>query len=163
MGKRIFKSVCYTLLLLIVVGGVMVIMYILLGIVELPVQDLQSPLQPTNIVTTCSTCTSNAIRVNIRLSFVLYLISIIAFFGTFLFVLFAGIGFAALPIDLFAEYKNRPKLLPLDEWANKKLQLGKMAEEVLEKGKGLADRYPVVANFRSRTAFNEFKKVSLCT
>eukprot|EP01091_Cochliopodium_minus_P018275 TRINITY_DN735_c0_g1_i1.p1 TRINITY_DN735_c0_g1~~TRINITY_DN735_c0_g1_i1.p1 ORF type:complete len:483 (+),score=106.04 TRINITY_DN735_c0_g1_i1:39-1487(+) len=160
MKKRIYKPLFNTIVLLIFVAAIMIVFYIFLGIVELPVVDLQSPMIDADVVddAICNGCTMQKIRVDIRISFVLYLISITAFFSNFLFVLFTGIGLAALPVDLYMEFKHRPRLLPLDQWADKKLNLGRMAEELIQKGRKLQNKYPSVGAGRGRSAYNAYKR-----
>jgi len=75
-------------------------------------------------------------------------IAIISFFGWILFVIFVGVGFSALPIDLFREWKGRPlQMAPSTFEAAKQtslqrckllLQLGEQTKEA----KVEADRNP---------------------
>jgi LMBR1 domain-containing protein 1 len=48
-----------------------------------------------------------------------------SFVGWFLFVLFAGVGLSALPIDLLVAFKNRPIKRSSKEMAEKKSLLKK--------------------------------------
>lgn len=54
-----------------------------------------------------------------------------AFIGWFLFVLFGGVGLTALPMDLFSEYANRPKLMKSADAAEKKSNLRRKASELI--------------------------------
>lgn len=65
------------------------------------------------------------------------MILVTSFIGWLLFSILAGVGFVALPIDLFIDYKFRPK--PIDQGnfdQNKKLLL-EYALELRENGKKL--------------------------
>lgn len=53
---------------------------------------------------------------NYQVSFILYIISMLAFIGMFLFVLFGGIGLSALPIDLINAFRKRPKWLNFEQY-----------------------------------------------
>ena len=49
--------------------------------------------------------------------------SIIAFFGYWIFSIFGGIGLSALPIDLINVFRNRPVLLSSSDATKKKIAL----------------------------------------
>lgn len=49
--------------------------------------------------------------------------SIIAFFGYWIFSIFGGIGLSSLPIDLINIFKNRPVLLSTADATKKKIAL----------------------------------------
>jgi len=50
-------------------------------------------------------------------------VCIISFIGWILFILFAGVGLAAFPIDCFCDFRHRPKRLSKAELINKKTRL----------------------------------------
>lgn len=58
-----------------------------------------------------------------------------SFIGNWLFVLFAGVGLYALPIDLILEFVNRPKLRRSGEATEIKNILKRKTETLLENGK----------------------------
>ena len=60
----------------------------------------------------------------LTVSFPIYLLALMSFIGWFLFVLFAGVGLSALPIDLILEWKNRPILVILIKLAFLKTSCG---------------------------------------
>ena len=49
------------------------------------------------------------IVIRIKMSYISYLISFVSFMGSFLFLIFVGIGLAAMPIDNIKVYFNRPR------------------------------------------------------
>jgi Zn-dependent protease with chaperone function len=55
-------------------------------------------------------------RQSFPVSFILFMITVIALFGYLLFVLFAGIGLVALPQQLIQNYRWRPMPISADEY-----------------------------------------------
>ena len=47
--------------------------------------------------------------ITMNVSFAVYLVCLIAFVGWVLFIVFAGVGLLAIPLDLIFEFKNRPR------------------------------------------------------
>lgn len=60
-----------------------------------------------------------------------------AFIGNLFFMLFCGIGFVALPYDMFVDYQYRPKQLDSEEFERRKTILLINAQELREVGKEL--------------------------
>lgn len=52
----------------------------------------------------------------LKVSFPIYVIAIFGFFGWWFFVIYAGVGLTALPLDLILEYKGRPKRMKKEEF-----------------------------------------------
>ena len=69
------------------------------------------------------------------MTFPIYLLAVISFFGWFIFVIFGGLGLFALPIDLIMAFKNRPKILSSKDAAEKKVLLKKKVIELIDNGK----------------------------
>lgn len=61
--------------------------------------------------------------------------SFTSFVGNWLFVLFAGVGLFALPIDLVLEFVNRPVLRKSSEAMEIKNQLKRKTSTLLDEGK----------------------------
>lgn len=115
-------------------------MYFTLGTADIPITrirqstDLFIPLTDTNSRSEkCpSSCQTDEIKWELQVSFPIYVIALLSFIGWFLFALFGGIGIFALPLDLINEYRTRPVPISASEYASKKLQLGKRAQDLLE-------------------------------
>jgi len=127
-----------------------VIMWYFLGIAEVPVTKLFSKLGPDwdpqsglGVVS----CTDIDCRkldhqiISYRISFILYLISMLAFVGAFLLILFGGIGLAALPMDLINGFRKRPKRMSREDYEKKKAIVSKRALALLEKGNEMKQKY----------------------
>lgn len=56
----------------------------------------------------------------IDVSFIIYVIGLLSFISWFVFVLFGGIGLAALPLDLIYDFCTRPKKLTSSQVERKK-------------------------------------------
>lgn len=105
-------------------------------------------------------CTPIPIILNINVTPPVYCMAMISFVGWFLFVLFGGIGLAALPLDLIADYSNRPQSINLEEYAKQKMLLNERAQKLLEIGHGLeqesrAGRGKSRANRRMQNKFKQ--------
>jgi len=79
-------------------------------------------------------------HITYRISFVLYLISMLTFLGAFLLILFGGIGLAALPMDFINGWRKRPKPMSLQQYTTIKLIIGKRALALLSKGQQLKEK-----------------------
>lgn len=73
-------------------------------------------------------------EIRMKVSFPIYWTALIGFVGWFAFVVFAGIGVVALPMDLILAYVHKPKFIPADVHAKQKLLLQSRTAELLELG-----------------------------
>jgi len=118
-----------------------IILWLLIGIAEIPVTRLSSTLQSSSIMDSCDNCTQTLNQtVTYRVSFILYLISMLTFFGTFLLIVFGGIGLSALPMDLVNAWRKRPKPISVQAFATKRNEIGRRAAILLESAKKLQSR-----------------------
>ena len=70
---------------------------------------------------------------------VVYLMAMICFVGWFFFVLFGGIGLAAMPMDLLVGFTKRPQPIDVQEYAKQKLLLNERAQKLLQIAGQLGD------------------------
>lgn len=90
---------------------------------------------------------------------VIYVMAMITFLGWFFFVLFGGIGLAALPLDLFADYANRPVRIDLEEFAKQKMVLNERSVKLLEIGrKFTAEGRHQKRTRQNKRTYNKFKQ-----
>lgn len=106
----------------------------------------------------CATvgCGATPATLTIGVTPVVYVVAMITFLGWFLFCVFGGIGLAALPLDLFSEYANRPVRIDLEEYAKQKMVLNERARALLEIGGKFDKRAPRTQ--KGRRAYNKFKQ-----
>jgi LMBR1 domain-containing protein 1 len=77
---------------------------------------------------------------------------LMAWIGWFFFALFGGIGMAALPLDLYLTYKNRPRHMDAAEFAEAQLSLRERVNELVDIGEIIKvekDANPMAVGFRS--------------
>jgi len=124
------------------------------------VNRLNSGLTEMNDYTSCTDCSESNGTINYRISFLLYVVSMLSFIGMFLFVVFGGIGLAALPMDLINGYRKRPKFISLQVYIERKLELGQRADALLSTGKKLNDKLAKNPGARpnGRSQRNEYNK-----
>jgi LMBR1 domain-containing protein 1 len=124
-----------------------VISYAFLSKAEVPVRAIMCSLvdiQPSNSTNfTMSSCNSNDTSFEIDVSFPIYTIGLLSFISWFLFVIFGGIGLAALPLDFIYDFNTRPVKMSPRELADKKRFLlleTKKVKELGEIAKSLEDK-----------------------
>jgi LMBR1 domain-containing protein 1 len=147
--KGVFKQVKQALqiefcTIVIVLLGLL-LMFFFLGIADVPVRRFttkfeKSPASFPSISFNCPStadCKGKDAHLEIPVTFPVYTMGLASWVGWFLFVLFAGVGLAALPIDLFHDFKFRPRRLPLDEFVKQKLEVNKRAADLKRVGEKL--------------------------
>ena len=72
-------------------------------------------------------------------TFPLYVMALASFVGLFFFILFAGVGFSALPLDYILEFKHRPRKMGVKQHEEVKKKLSKKANELITRGNKLQD------------------------
>jgi len=74
----------------------------------------------------------------IPVSFPLYVVAFVAFLGWFFFVVFGGVGLAALPVELIQEFTTRPEPMTTKTYFTERASLGARAKSLLEIGARLS-------------------------
>ncbi len=101
-----------------------------------------APGTPMNLtLDVVESAAANAISQNFRRtwmsftsSFIVYMIALVSFVGWFLFVIFGGVGLAALPMDLITAFTTRPKPMSAEELAHEQLLLQTRVADLVEVG-----------------------------
>jgi len=159
-AKQIRTAFCYEGITLVIFVVFTVVLWLTVGVAQVPVDKFYSPLIPAQNFTACTTCSAAYNQeIDFRVSFVLYIISMLALVGMVLFVVFGGIGLAALPLDLINGYRERPRFLPIDVYLKKKQDVGQRAAALIENGQKLeAEMGGTRAKTRKQaTEFNRFR------
>jgi LMBR1 domain-containing protein 1 len=86
------------------------------------------------------TCKPASSILNMDVTIVIFLAAVMSFVGWFLFSIYVGIGFIALPLDCFNAFIHRPKMLSTSEARNQRKVLMKRSEELLKVGDDMAKR-----------------------
>lgn len=107
---------------------------------------------------------------DIDLSYAMYIFAATTFFGWFLFVIFGGVGLAAVPMSLLNKWFNRPKVLTPSEISEKKSQIAFQTNELIKEGEIFRTNRQEFSEGRpgymqqrkrrneDRTKLNEFKR-----
>jgi LMBR1 domain-containing protein 1 len=85
-------------------------------------------------------CVSSPGILRMDVSLVILLAAILSFAGWFVFSIYVGIGFIALPIDCFNAFIHRPKVLTVSEARTQRKVLMKRSEELIKIGDEMAAR-----------------------
>ena len=161
----------WQILAMVVMVPVLVIMYVTLRTIRLPISALEavansstavySGYDPRAAFLEVGNEDSGAFQLKeltMEATFVVFLIAFMSFLGWIFFIMYAGIGLVALPMDNMLDYMNRPTLLkPIQYSKQKKVmaeradQLGKLAEQVK------AD-YRKMTNSERKSSRRELKK-----
>lgn len=117
-----------------------------------PFQDLRGEYNRTNT------------HLKFRVTFLLYIISMVVFFGWILFIIFGGIGLIALPFDCINDFKKRPIRITLDQYTTRKKDIGERATKLIEIGNALRDKQRNMgrgnrwSRRRQRSNYNKFRQ-----
>jgi LMBR1 domain-containing protein 1 len=103
-------------------------------------------------------------RLEFRVTFLLYLISMVVFFGWVLFIVFGGIGLVALPFDCIIDFQKRPIRISLDQYTTRKKEIGEKATKLIEIGNAIRDKQKKSGHGsrwsrrRHRSNYNKFRQ-----
>jgi len=209
--SQIGSAIKGTIITLIIFAIITVILYITIGIAEIPTVKLQSslvtvspptapewfnsslyanltdvpPLDCFNVTTnitlpdnstllysneTCvyphkpdlplTTLRDGKFLLKYRVTIILYIITMVVFFGWVLFVVFGGVGLAAFPFDCITSYIYRPIRIPLNVFTQKKAEIGEKATKLLEIGRAIQEKQKRARKKtrRDRSNYNKFRQ-----
>lgn len=105
-----------------------------------PIYDDYGFSAPLNTTTTSALIVRSNQTVELTVTFGLYLMALMSFIGWFLFAIFAGLGMAAIPFDLFRAYRHRPERLDRAQLASRELTIQRRCKELVELGALLKDK-----------------------
>eukprot|EP01118_Nematostelium_gracile_P010170 TRINITY_DN3485_c0_g1_i1.p1 TRINITY_DN3485_c0_g1~~TRINITY_DN3485_c0_g1_i1.p1 ORF type:complete len:488 (-),score=119.73 TRINITY_DN3485_c0_g1_i1:108-1571(-) len=141
-SKQIKTAIMYEFATVIIFTIIAVVMWIAIGIAEVPVDELTSNLTELTDYSdvTAAMVWKNSTEIKYRVSFILYIISVLTFVGMFLFVIFGAIGLAALPMDLINAFRKRPRFIDLKTYIERKIEIGIRAQALAAAGRKLNDK-----------------------
>jgi len=120
-----------------------------------PVPGNNAPaVSPCDGSLNCADTVTPAVLV-VKLSIVLFIITVLSIVGWLLLVIFGGIGFIALPFDLIRSYLYRPLPITRETYESRKIKIGEEAEALMKRGLELQGKYKSTASRKDR---NEWKK-----
>ena len=113
--------------------------YNFLKYADLPVHaisaDVSNNLGPYDLNALPGDQSDSETTFELEVSFAVYVIAIMSFFGWILVVIFAGVGLSALPIDMINQFRLRPKARKSDEMRKNKTNLVRAINSLLTMGK----------------------------
>lgn len=157
-----WTAIKYEFVALLIVTVVFVLMWLFLGYADVPVNEYQwnSTLLSATAPLDCDACDVSGELGHVRISVtpIIYLVALVAFVGWFLFICFAGVGFAALPLDLIFSFVHRPVPIDLQVYAQQKALLNERASKLLEVGQSLGMEAHRAHGRKSTKKYNKFKQ-----
>jgi LMBR1 domain-containing protein 1 len=153
--------------------GLTAVLWWTIGKADIPVTFYESTFKDTTDINYdfCQTsldCVFRSQKVEIDVSFLIFMITTASLIGWVLFSVFGGVGIPALPFDLLMDYKYRPKRIKLQEYTDKKKLIGEQAGLLLQASAALMEEKKKVGRSRNfqnwkqrtyKTKENEFKRV----
>jgi LMBR1 domain-containing protein 1 len=132
--QKVKYSFCYLFITIIVIIAILIIAYVFLSIAEIPTTTINCSFVNLQKSDAKEFTTTNCIRANstmkIDVTFPIFVIGLMSFISWFLFVVFGGIGLAALPLDFFYDFCTRPKKISPSEVKYLKEKAAKRALEI---------------------------------
>lgn len=162
---QLWTAVKYEACTIVVVAATLGLMWLFLGYADVPIDDLSynaTSLLPASASASCysSYCAtaSKASSLRVSVTIPVYIVALVAFLGWFLFVLFAGVGLVALPMDLLTEYATRPQPIDLEEYAKQRMLLNERSRQLMEVASKLGPDAHRKRDRRSVRKFNQFRQ-----
>lgn len=160
-NSRICEAVKYEIAIIIVVGGLMLVGYLLLGVSEVPLQsysgsipafDFQTTASGNNTFSTVSLSdmstddiayadmvagTKSSESLTMQVNIPTFLAGFMSFIGWLCFALFGGVGLAAVPLDLILAWVHRPTHMDPSEFADAQMVIRSRVNELVNIGEML--------------------------
>ena len=137
--EKITHSLCWFFIYFAFFILITIILYATIGKADIPINkvtcDYSSNVQNSFSDFSAFDCEEDDDTLKIKVNFIIYAIAVLLFVSWILFALFGGIGLAAVPIDLFCSFRNRPKHMRSIEIERRKKILFKNVEELRNLGK----------------------------
>ena len=138
--EKICHSLCWFFIYFIFFLLITIILYASIGKADIPIKriscDYLNTFQNSSLEIDASNNTQKTCEnpeegdIQVKVNFLIFAIAVLLFVSWLLFALFGGIGLAALPIDLFSSFCNRPKHMKSREIDKRKDILLKNIEEL---------------------------------
>ena len=164
-GRNALSALIYTAITLVIVIVVIALMYTFLGVTDIPYQLTMvavtsafawQPYSTTAVLPSCSaaaqlagqcllpcgsSCSFVGLTMSVQVSLIIYITALISFVGWFIFSIYVGIGFVALPINCINAFKFRPRPLAASELLKQRKALRDRASELLKMCQDLGSKF----------------------
>ena len=141
--EKICHSLCWFFIYFIFFLLITIILYASIGKADIPIQRIScdylnnfqnSDLEIDTFNNEIKSCDKAEGDIQVKVNILIYAIAVLLFVSWLLFAFFGGIGLAAIPIDLFSSFCNRPKHMKSREIDRRKDILLKNIEELRSLG-----------------------------
>jgi len=162
--QKLKYSFCYLIATIIITIAILIVLYVFIGTAYIPVRTVNCSVAniqlstDTTFQTSMNThnCITSTTEFSIQVSFPIYIIALTSFVSWFLFVLFGGIGLAALPLDLIYDFTSRPKKLSSSQVESQRKRIlndGQVLKELANEAKSLEE-----AGAKERSIFSKDRR-----
>ena len=138
LREKISHSLCWFFIYFLFFLLITIILHASIGKADVPITnitcDMSSSVQNSFSDFNPVSCAQTDTDIQIKVNFIIYSIAVLLFVSWLLFALFGGIGLAAVPLDLFYKFRNRPKHMRSSEIDKRKGKLLKNVEELRKLG-----------------------------
>ena len=147
--EKIKHSLCSFLVTIIFFVAITAILYATIGTTDIPIKAIECKmLNNTQLffnsdeeISIEDVCIGNLEdkSVTLKVNVIIYSMAVLTFFSWAVFALFGGIGLAAVPMDFFISFRNRPKTLKNADVQERKKDLFEEIEELEKLGQEVTD------------------------
>lgn len=158
-AQQITPAFMYTLVLDMCFFGLTVLLWLTVGIADIPFFSYQGfiqarlPLDSALVYYDQKTVET----LELPVSFFVYIIAMVTALGWIFFFIYGGVGLTALPVDIIYEYMHRPKRITAAEYAREVNQIAAQAQRLMSVGKELQEKERKKNNNSIRNKINLFK------
>lgn len=142
-GKRLRRTIIMDVIVFFVFAAIYAVLYVFFGVTEISVQKLSAPLmapgEPAPAVGCVGKCGSHSGYMRMRVSLLLFLVTVIDIAGYLFMVVFGGIGLVSIPFDLIQAWRSRPQRISRTQFEDGKKKIGKRAAELYEVGETIRE------------------------
>ena len=148
--EKFRHSIGWFIVYIIFFGAITLILYFTIGKVEIPVSSVSCQYinfmnisntidisELKNITNLCDTNSDDKIELDVNI--IIYSIAVLTFVSWIIFSIFGGIGLAAVPLDFFYSFCNRPESMSGRDLKKRKKYLLKEFDDLKILGKELKD------------------------
>eukprot|EP01138_Halocafeteria_seosinensis_P016345 gb/GECG01016676.1/.p1 GENE.gb/GECG01016676.1/~~gb/GECG01016676.1/.p1 ORF type:complete len:556 (+),score=43.96 gb/GECG01016676.1/:1-1668(+) len=142
------SAVCYTGITLVISLLVLVISFFFLNETKIPFDGVTVSVGDSSVWQSVSSgsapdpcggeCNFEGANLDMEVSFVIYLATLLSFVGWFIFVIYAGIGLVGLPIDGINAFRYRPRLLTAKQAKLRRNTLRDQTQRLIQTGNDIA-------------------------
>lgn len=138
---QVRPAVCYAVITLGVFAGLLFLLWFTVGDADIPYSMYINSVadDSTGQLFTYEDAYSGR-TLTMRVSFFVYLTALMSAVGWLLLFLFGGVGLTAMPMDFINTYRDRPVPITAAEYAQKKVEIGRESERLIEVGKKLDEQ-----------------------